>query len=385
MLASLLIAASLWGTDPHVVFKEDAFPWANRLVTDDQSELASMKQTAESKDNRQMPTPLVVRAQTVTDDITEPSPQPGYAEFWENPFVKEFITGMNPFVQEEPHTLPNYYDPFSFQMKTGSNGPQGYRMGWVSYNDFTLLPASQARGTTGSLKIVEWNSNAKYSHMIAPGVLFNGTFIFNARWWDGPDGTNLPGQVDQISSDLELGFFNDGPWSGQIAFHPQIVESYEARLDRNAFNFDGRAIATYAASPQMSYVMGLAIWDRVNTLVVPHAGVVWTPNDRWEFRILYPKSRISYFLGNRWNADFWLYATAEYTAEAWQSSVNEPRAEDRLQITDDRVTLGLRWDLGRYSFFTEGGFVFNRRVKFAGSTPPFDLDNSGMFRVGLRY
>ena len=292
---------------------------------------------------------------------------------------------MNPFVPEELHLLPNYYDPYGFQMGTGSTGRQGYRMGWVSYNDITVIPASPAFGTAGNMKIVEWNSNTKYSHLISPGVLFNGTGIINARWWDGPAGIALPGQVDEVSTDLELGLFNEGPWSGQIAFHPQIVESYEGRLDGNAFNFDGRAIATYMASPQWSFVGGVAIWDRVNTLVVPHVGFIWTPNNCWEFRILYPKSRISYFLGHWHNADFWVYGQAEYTAEAYQASIATPDSSDRIQITDDRLSLGLRWDKGRYSFIAEGGYIFNRQIIFAGSTPAFNLGDSGMIRVGVRY
>src|SRR5262249_23708300 len=160
--------------------------------------------------------------------------------------------------------------------------------------------------------------------LVAPGVLFNGTGYFNARWWDGPSGVALPGQVDQVSTDLELGFFNDGPWSGQIAFHPQIVETYEGRLDQNAFNFNCRIVTTYQASHEWSFVGGVAFWDRVNLIVVPHVGVIWTPNNRWEFRILYPRSRISYFVGNWGDGDVWIYGQAEYTAEAFQATIAEP-------------------------------------------------------------
>ncbi len=386
MLTSLVIVASILGTDPAIVFSDGYAPWANSIVQVAPSKEASPTSGYHSKiDDSSISKPVVFRGQTVTDDIYAPSHQPGYNSFWENPFVKEFMSGMNPFQDEEVHTLPNYYDPFGNQMGTGSQGSNGYRLGWVTYNDITILPTAPAFGTTGDMKIVEWNSNLKYSHVISPGVLFNGTGWFSARWWDGPGGINLPAQVDQISTDLELGFFNDGPWSGQIAFHPQIVSTYEARLDRNAFNFDGRVIAMYTASPQWSFVGGVALWDRVDLLVVPHTGVIWTPNDRWEFRLLYPRSRISYFLGNYYDADVWLYAQAEYTAESWQTIITDPTTSDRMQMTDDRLSLGVRWDTGRYSFFTEGGYVFNRHIKFAGSTPSFDLGDTAMLRTGVRY
>lgn len=315
--------------------------------------------------------------------VIESAEPPG----WKPDLVQEFIEGMNPFSQVELRTLEGYYDPYGWQASYGINGHQAWRLGWVTYNEFAMLPfAPVTSGTTGAMQMVEWNSNLRVSELIAPGVLFNGTGYFNAHWWDGPSGIALPGQVDQISTDLELGFFNGGPWSGQIAFHPQIVDGYESRLNRYAFNFDGRAIATYKASPSWSFVGGVAFWDRVHVLVVPHVGVIWAPDDRWELRLLYPKSRISYYLG-RWSmTDIWAYGAFEYTAESYQANIGDPtQVADRIQITDDRLSLGVRWDTGRYSFFVEGGFVFNRQAKFAGPTPNFDLGDVGMIRAGARY
>jgi hypothetical protein len=247
------------------------------------------------------------------------------------------------------------------------------------------MPFAAARGASGNFSDFEWNSYLKYSQVIAPGVLFQGIGYFNARWWEGPGNVAVPGQVDQVSTDLELAFFNDGPWSGQIAFHPQIVNTYDAPLDSNAFNFDGRAIAMYKASPEWSFVGGFQVWDRVDTLIIPNVGAIWTPNNRWEFRVLFPKTRISYFLGNRNNTDYWLYGTAEYTAEAYQSYNDQTNYSDRIQITDDRLCLGLRSEKGRYTYFVEGGWVFNRQVRFSGSSPNFNLDDTGMLRVGLMY
>jgi hypothetical protein len=329
----------------------------------------------------------MVRAQSPEQLVWVPVAPPPEPMGMTETIVYEFVEGMNPFTPISMRMLEGYYDPYGWQGSYGINGHQPWRLGWVTYNDITVLPfAPVTSGSTGEMKIVEWNSNIRISELIAPGVLFNGTGYFNARWWDGPSGVALPGQVDQISTDLELGFFNGGPWSGQVAFHPQIVDGYDQRLNRYAFNFDGRAIATYKASPEWSFVGGVAFWDRVNVLVVPHVGVIWAPDDRWELRLLYPKSRISYYVGHFHDTDVWLYGAFEYTAESWQANIGEPvQTYDRIQITDDRLSLGLRWDYGRYSFFVEGGYVFNRQAKFVGPTPDFDLGDIGMFRFGGRY
>ena len=377
MVTYLLFLASALGTDPQVVFANVDARWTTSIVP-------TVRPAAEAFVLDQDTDRPIFRGQSIVDQPEGMATYESYG-FWDSPFVQEFISSMNPFVPEDVHTIHEYYDPFGFQMETGSCGPPGYRLGWTTYNDITFLPSSGARGTPGSMQITEWNSYLKYSHVVAPGVIFNGTGYFSARWWEGPSAIPVPGQVDQISTDIEFGFFNGGPWSAQVAFHPQIVMTYEARLDKNAFNFDGRAIATYRASPAWSFVMGGAIWDRVDLMVVPHGRVVWTPDDRWEFRILYPRSRISYFLGNFNGADTYLYGVAEYTAEAWQSVDKETGSSDRIQLTDDRLSGGIRWDANRYSLLVEGGFVFNRQIKFEGSYPSFDLNNGGMIRVGLRY
>lgn len=378
MFTFLLIIASTIGTDPDVVFANADARWTNQVDREALSRSRFFRPMNHGDET-------TFRGQTVSDPTNGLPLQVPSHSFCDSPFMQEFLLAMNPFVPAPVETLDGYYDPFGFQMGTGSFGPQGYRLGWVSYDDITVLPSSAARGTSGSMQITEWNSYIKYAQEIAPGVIFNGTGWFNARWWEGPSGIPVPGQVDQISTDLELGFFNESQWSGQIAFHPQIVETYEARLDHNAFNFDGRAIATYKASSAWSFVGGFAIWDRVDTMFIPTGGFIWTPNNRWEFRILFPKSRISYFLGRWHDADVWLYGQAEYTAEAWQSYDKETGVSDRIQMTDDRITGGIRWDTGRYSFFVEGGAVLNRRIKFADTYPAYDLNDGGLIRFGLRY
>lgn len=299
----------------------------------------------------------------------------------------EAVDLFNPYSTAPVRILPGYYDPYGWQASYGSDGYQPWRLGWSLFHDWSFIPYSTVTGgATGAMQMTEWNSNMRLSELIAPGVLFNGTGYFNAHYWSGPGSIALPGQVDQISADLELGFFNDGPWSAQVAFHPQIVDGYDAKLNHNAWNFDGRAIVSYAASPEWTFVGGLAVWDRVDLMVVPHVGVIWTPAPHWELRLLYPRSRISYYLGNYHSKDFWLYGIAEYTAEAWQANIGDPTTvADRIQLTDDRVAIGLRCDCGRHSFFVEAGYVFNRQARFAGPTPDFDISNSGTVRAGFRF
>jgi len=411
MFTSFILAVAVAAADPSIVFGEEHVPppvarGSDRTQTGSVMDLRSggfpaadqgdsdRTQTGSVRDLRhrirtaqdETTAAVVFRGQTVCEDPRVPiCCHSRTACVWQDPHFQSLLSKLNPFAPFDYPVLENYFDPYGWQMLTGSCGPQPYRLGWSRFIELTLLPSSSAFGTTGSMQMTEWTSNAKFSKVVAPGVLFDATLWFGAQWWEGPGGISLPPQVDRLSTDLLFGFFDDGPWSAQIAFHPQIVKTYDAALDANAYNFDGRAILTYNYCPHWKAVVGFAIWDRVNTLVIPHVGLIWTPDELWEVRALFPTSKISYFLGNWAKADFWIYGQYEYTAESWQTVLSNPTISDRAQFIDQRLSAGLRWDKGRYNFHAEAGYVFDRQTKFTGSTPSFNLGDSAVVTFGVRY
>lgn len=386
-LMPLLIWFAACGADPNLVLPEESTSAGEQvlgysLLSDS---LSTAPTTASSPNDWQQST---FRAQSFTTERPEfelASPVP---RGFHRDLIHDLKETFNPFGHTTVRVLPGYYDPYGWQGSYGINGYQPWRLGWSTFHEVAAIPgvAVSGGGAYGSMMMSEWNSNLRLSELVAPGIVFNGTGNFNAHYWSGPGGPDLPGQVDQLSTDLELGFFNDGPWSAQIAFHPQIVDGYESKLNRNAFNFDGRAIATYLASPHWSFVGGIAVWDRVDTMIIPYGGAIWTPDSHWELRLLFPRTKISYYLGRQNGKDFWVYGVAEYTAEAWQANIGDPTiVADRIQLTDDRVSIGFRRDSGRHSAYIEAGYVFNRQAKFAGPTPNFDLNNGVMIRAGFRF
>ncbi|MFT3772271.1 MAG: hypothetical protein QM820_43275 [Minicystis sp.] len=102
----------------------------------------------------------------------------------------------------------------------------------------------------------------------------------------------------------------------------------------------------------------------MDDIVLPYAGVVYTPNDLWEFRLLFPKPRISYFLGTPNGVATWVYVQAEYHVEAYQVDTYPGRGQDRVQIADWRVVGGMRFEAGWLTTFVEAGYVFDRKVEF---------------------
>jgi hypothetical protein len=275
----------------------------------------------------------------------------------------------------------------------GVNGPQPYKFGWTSRYDLALMPKAETDGPLnfGQMGIFEFNSEWEYTTTLDPvwpGWIFSHTPQFGLRTWDGPPtGTSpgLPGNVFRFGWDLELATPAAGGWSMQLGFTPAIASDFEQDLSSKAWNLDGRGILFYQYAPELMLAFGAAYWDRVNDRVVPYAGFVWMPNDRWEYRILFPQPRISYFLGNHDGFAKWVYVSGEYHVEAYEIELEPVGTREQIELEDWRLMLGLRMEQFGVTAFVEGGWVFGRDVDFLYGTPGFDITSGFLGRIGLRY
>jgi hypothetical protein len=284
------------------------------------------------------------------------------------------------------YDITGYYNPFqSHQFSYAPGLVQPYKLGWYFYNDFTFMPQAKVSPVAGSLQIAEWNAFVRWSGWMSPNWLFSWTGNWNGHWYQGPSGVQIPYGFTQLMSDFELAYQDESPWSFQFGFTPQISSDFERSLDSNAYMFDGRAVGFYRWSPELTFAFGAAYWNRVHNLVVPYAGVIWTPAPKWEFRLLAPKSRISYYAGRMMNADVWYYTSLEYAVDAYQVDIQDTRAKDRLQMSEYRLMAGVNVQWRLWNPFLEGGWVFDRHAIFSGDTPNFNVQNGGIVRLGLRY
>jgi len=351
----------------------------------------------------------VIRAQT--DGYEEPVPfqdspmyeEPGYGNpnstFSQDPSAGSYLQ-PTPDVNAPLGQAPLQYDPFiAGSQPVGQpgpvgpffnrSGPQPYKFGWSSRYDIGWLPSVSTKGplNNGDFGVFEVDAAWQYTTPLSNNWIFSATPSFGYRAWDGPEtGTRpgLPGSVYHFGADLVLATPMNGGWSVEAAFTPSINSSLESGLGRDAWHFDGRAIGYYQATPTLMLAMGAGYWDRVRDRVIPYAGVVWAPNPRWEFRLLFPESRISWYLGND-GMDKWLYARAEYHVEAYEVDLSPGGGESNVEVEDYRILLGLRADTMSYSFFVEAGWVFGRDVEFSASAPGFDPSTGFIARSGIRF
>lgn len=293
----------------------------------------------------------------------------------------------DPFrIQSGPDpVLPYINDPGS-PVLSGVNGPQPYRFGFTPIFDGTYIAPAHAQSPgQGNFSVQEYDAALKHVSMLGPDWIFTNTGQFGARIWNGPNYPDLPGSVYRFGWDFLMNTPQLNGWSAQLDFNPSINTDFSASLGRESLNLDAFGALIYRASPQWMYVLGVQYWDRVNNIIIPYGGAVWNPNERLELRLLFPKSRISYFLGTIGDGSHWLYATGEYHVESYQISVPGVSGRDQIQLSDWRVGVGLRSDHQWYDKYLEVGYVFSRQNIFLNSVPDFNINGGLMARFGVRF
>jgi len=307
---------------------------------------------------------------------------------WPSPFSQPMP--QDPFLGPPGLNSPGYgLPPGSARSTFGAVGPQPFRFGWTSRLDLGVLPDESVSGAAGDFGVFETDIELKYTAPFAPGIILSTTPQFNYRSWDGPSinpatgRSTLPGSVYRFGLDFLWQTPANAPWSAQLGFNPSVNTDFNGSLTGDGWNWDGRGVLFYRPTPRWMLVGGIEYLDRVHDRVIPSAGFVFTPDDRWEYRILFPESRISFFLGNPYGYAQWLYLKGEYHIEAYQIKENR---RDQVELEDYRMLFGLRSEMAGLASHIEVGWVFSRDVDFASSSAAgFDPQTGFIVRGGWQY
>ncbi len=292
---------------------------------------------------------------------------------------------VSPFQAGPDPVLPFLNDPGPTVL-SGINGPQPQRLGFTPFFDGVYItPSTAKKPGQGHFDVQEYDAALRHVSMLGSDWIFSNTLQGGARIWNGPSQPNLPGSVYRVGWDFVLNSPQAGPWSFQLGFNPSINSDFHSALGNESLNFDGSGTAFYRASPRLLLVLGVQYWDRVDNIIIPNAGIVWNPTERLELRLLFPKSRISYFLGNIGNGSHWLYATGEYHVESYQVHMPGMSEREQIQLRDYRVGVGLRSDHPTYDKYIEVGYIFDRQAQYLRSTPGFNIGDGIMARFGIRF
>ena len=344
----------------------------------------------------------VIRGQTPTFQYEDPilgAPEPLAA-----PTTPEVYPNGGSFESlgtPAPQAAPFSYDPFNIEQAQplpygappgptfGTVGPQPFRYGWTSRYDIAFLPRESVKQGFGEFEVLELNAQMKHTTPTASGWIFSVAPEFGRRGWEGPNPpparpVDLPEAAYHFATDLELQTPANGPLSVQFGFTPQINSDLERHLTSDAWYFDGRGIVFYRVSPMLTLGVGAMYWDRLHDRWIPYGGIIYVPDDRREYRLMFPESRISHFIGTPLGIPAWAYVRGEYHVEAYEIDRETINDQGEVELIDWRVLIGLRTDSGGVGAFAEAGWVFGRHVNF-NTTPGFDVSSGFIARAGVRF
>jgi len=329
----------------------------------------------------------------------QPNP---YGDPYANPYgggmtTDPFLGGPGSYVpnQGNPYTTPSggiFGKGPAAGYGAGLNGPRPYEYRWVERFDAAWFSDANT-STGGDFGVTEINYDKERAFQWGNGFIFSLNPQYNLRLWEGPKypaggfpvgGSDLPGATHRFGLGMKLATQNIQGWTFELGFNPSIGTDFNSSLSRDAWMLDGHVVGYWQYSACVMFALGAAYWDRVDDIILPYAGVVWTPNDYLEIRAVFPKPRISMFMGTPGGIATWAYLQAEYHVEAYQIEARG-FGSTQMQMEDWRLSLGLYGETGAFTTFGEVGYVFSRDVKYSGAVAPFAIDDGLFLRTGFRF
>ncbi len=291
-----------------------------------------------------------------------------------------FVTGTEMYPGTEMYQ-PG--PPPEFGPTYGVVGPQPYRFGWMPKMDIAYLPSSHTSPDVGNFSAIEFDSEWVYTGAFSwTDLMYSISPQFGYRNWRATDSFN--DDFFRLGMNLQLSTPAGGPWGFQANFNPSLNTDMVSSLHAESVNLDFNAMLFYQPDPVWMWVIGAGYLDRVDDIVIPYAGVVITPDQLWELRLLFPQGRISRFIGNFWWGSHWLYLAWEYHVDSFQ--VNVPNnTHSQIQMEDYRLTFGMRSDHPGFTKYIEAGWVFGRNVEYRNTLPGFDISDGFIARFGIRF
>jgi hypothetical protein len=290
-------------------------------------------------------------------------------------------TPMDPFMSG-----PEFYQPGPpppMVPLSGPTGPQPYHMGFLSKFDFAYLPSAHTSPNVGNFSAAELDTEYVFTGALDIGLIYSLAGQFDYQNWRATNSFNH--DLYRYGMNLQVGTpAGSGPFGFQAAFNPSLNTDWYSSLSASAVNYDANAMVFYQMDPIWLFVVGVGYLDRVDDIFLPYAGVVITPNDLWEFRLLYPQGRISRYLGEFWWGVHWLYLAWEYHVDSFQVDIPN-NSQGQIQMEDYRLTLGMRSDHPGFTKYIEAGWVFGRNVEYRNTLPGFDISDGFIVRGGIRF
>jgi len=195
-----------------------------------------------------------------------------------------------------------------------------------------------------------------------PGAYFYVAPGGSLVWWNGPSSPDMSPNGFGTFIDFSVQpRFNDVfrmiAW-GRVGAFSDFVN-----VTSDAMRYQGQLEGIYTATPQVDVHAGVIYYGRARVKILPKVGVVWTPDENWELRLMFPNPKVSRRLWRGQQADWWGYVHMDYGGGSWDIN--------GLGLTDyNDIRLGMGVDFNAHNqlggYFEFGG-SFDRELYFGGS------------------
>ena len=151
------------------------------------------------------------------------------------------------------------------------------------------------------------------------------------------------------------------------------------------FAISGAVGVGYTYSPNLQLFGGVYYYSGFNDdLILPGAGFIWRPNDRWEVSLLPPIGGISYSI----NDNLLVSLYGQYESPTWHAEADDLGPDRDVSMKSLRVGLRLEYNLRQWIWaYAAGGLSMGQSLEVENSNndtlQKSDIDASPYVQVGL--
>ncbi len=237
--------------------------------------------------------------------------------------------------------------------------------------DYTYIPRGSDQDGFGINEIAyqtEFTFPCRLLHETEPIYVVPG---FDLLFWDGPTGPPVNSHhmsPNGYSAYLEIGAAPR--YTKDFAFELWVragLYSDFNKLTSDSARLSGRGAVLIGLTNEMEGVLGVEYINRNRIKILPRIGVIWKPNEKVTWRLVFPDPKLSRFLAKVNNVDWTFYLQGNYGGGCWTIADPEDDGTYLTDYNDIRVGVGLEFTNHAWvnGFFELGG-AFNRELYSQG-------------------
>ena len=328
-------------------------------------------------------TPNPVQAQVAAGSPTlppEPAPPGASSMSFQDPYQAP-ASASRPLLENPPS------NPFNSLQFGGDSGTRLFQNFGADFTWITSKAASHGMGLfrldlSGDMAIPLFASQEN-------PFLFEPRFAIN--YWNGPQSGIYDMAAHTFDASLGLRWLPKfqlasmaTPFEFDIFFSVGVYSDFK-KISGKSFRFPSWAYLSLDVTNNIKAKIGIWYLDRVRCKILPSGGVIWSPNEQWEFQLLFPNPRVTYRPAGGSLRDLSVFARGEYGGGSW-SVDHEFGGVERTDYNDYRILFGLDWK-GRANGqgFFELGVAFARELYFADGRNSYELDAGFIMQTGFHF